>query len=155
VARYDLERHGQKLIILLITLSAWTHLARADCYDDAAAYQRVNPMMLRAIVWQESHGVKSAIHHNTNGSVDVGLAQINSIHLPQLAAYGIEPNALYDGCTNVYIAAWILKQKINKYGNTWQAIGAYHSETPAKRDAYARNIRAILIAWGNMRTIEK
>lgn len=136
--------------ILLIGLSAWGHLVRADCFDNAAVYQHVNPMLLRAIVWQESHGVASALHNNTNGSIDVGLAQINSIHFPALASYGIAPNALYNGCVNVYVAAWLLKQKMNKYGNTWQAVGAYHSETPDKRDGYARSIRAVLIAWGKV-----
>ena len=36
---------------------------------------------------------------------------------------------LMEPCKNVYIAAWHLKQKMNRYGNTWQAVGAYHSET--------------------------
>ncbi len=135
------------VLVLTVALTA-VGIARADCYDDAAVYQHVNPMMLRAIVWQESHGNVTARHDNANGSVDIGIAQINSIHLPALAGYGIAPTALYDGCVNVYVEAWILKQKMVKYGNTWQAVGAYHSETPAKRDAYARSIRQILIRWG-------
>ena len=124
--------------------------AHADCFDSAASYQHVNPLMLRAIVWQESHGVASALHNNTNGSIDVGMAQINSVHFAELANYGIAPGALYNSCVNVYVAAWLLKQKMNKYGNTWQAVGAYHSETPDKRDAYARSVRAILISWGKL-----
>jgi soluble lytic murein transglycosylase-like protein len=124
--------------------------ARADCYDDAARYEHVNPMMLRAIVWQESHANPSAKHGNANGSVDIGIAQINSVHFPALAAYGIAPTRLFDGCVNVYVEAWLLKQKMNKYGNTWKAVGAYHSETPDKRDAYARSIRTILIGWGQL-----
>lgn len=132
-------------VALTVTVTA---TARADCYDDAAVYQQVNPMMLRAIVWQESHGNAAARHANADGSIDIGIAQINSIHLPALAGYGIAPTALYDGCVNVYVEAWILKQKMVKYGNTWRAVGAYHSETPAKRDAYARSIRQILIRWG-------
>jgi hypothetical protein len=38
-----------------------------------------------------------------------------------------------------------------KYGNTWQAIGAYHSESPKHRDAYARSIQQILLSWGELR----
>jgi hypothetical protein len=39
---------------------------------------------------------------------------------------------------------------MNKYGNTWQAVGAYHSETPALRDKYAQQIVAILRKWNLM-----
>ena len=50
-------------------------------------------------------------------------------------------------CKSVYIAAWHLRRKMDKYGNTWQAVGAYHSETPALRDKYAKQIAAILTQW--------
>lgn len=39
-------------------------------------------------------------------------------------------------------------QRATHAGNTWQAIGAYHSETPHLRDEYARNIHAVLVSWG-------
>ncbi|NLP61067.1 lytic transglycosylase domain-containing protein [Paraburkholderia sacchari] len=121
--------------------------ARADCFDEAARYQKVNPLILRAIAWQESHNTPDALHRNTNGSVDYGVMQINSIHLPTLAQYGISSSTLMQPCKNVYIAAWHLRQKMNKYGNTWAAVGAYHSETPALRDRYAQQIAAILRKW--------
>jgi soluble lytic murein transglycosylase-like protein len=50
-------------------------------------------------------------------------------------------------CKSVYIAAWHLRQKMNKYGNTWAAVGAYHSETPSLRDQYADQIIGILSQW--------
>jgi soluble lytic murein transglycosylase-like protein len=53
-------------------------------------------------------------------------------------------------CKNVYIAAWHLRHQMNKYGNTWQAVGAYHSETPALRDKYSQQIAAILRKWNLM-----
>jgi soluble lytic murein transglycosylase-like protein len=121
--------------------------AHADCFDEAAQYQKVNPLILRAIAWQESHNRPSALNRNANGSIDYGLMQINSIHLPTLARYGIGRETLMEPCKNVYIAAWHLRQKMNKYGNTWQAIGAYHSETPSLRDKYARQIADILTGW--------
>lgn len=121
--------------------------ARADCFDEAARYQKVNPLILRAIAWQESHNRPDALHKNTNGSIDYGLMQINSVHLPTLSQYGISTGTLMQPCKNVYIAAWHLRQKMNKYGNTWRAVGAYHSETPALRDRYARQIADILIRW--------
>ncbi|CAB3740083.1 hypothetical protein LMG22037_06354 [Paraburkholderia phenoliruptrix] len=123
---------------------------QADCFDNAAAYQSVNPNVLRAIAWYESKGDPTAVHRNSNGSIDVGELQINSIHFPELAAYGVSPSSLQDQCVNIYVAAWQLKQKMVKYGNTWAAIGSYHSETPRYRDQYATAIQRILMAWGLM-----
>ena len=88
-----------------------------------------------------------ARHRNANGSVDYGLMQINSVHLGELQRWGIDPSQLMQPCVGVYVAAWHLRQKMNKYGNSWQAIGAYHSETPALRDRYARQIADILTRW--------
>jgi soluble lytic murein transglycosylase-like protein len=124
--------------------------AHASCFEDAARYQKVNPLILRAIAWQESHNKSDALHINTNGSIDYGLMQINSVHLQQLSHYGITSETLMQPCKNVYIAAWHLRQQMNKYGNTWAAVGAYHSETPALRDKYARQIIAILTGWNQL-----
>ena len=122
--------------------------AEADCYEQAGAYQGVNPLILRAIVWFESKGNPDAVHRNADGSVDIGQAQINSIHFNELRRNGVPPGALRNACVNVYVAAWMLKQKMLRHGNTWRAIGAYHSETPRLRDQYARDIHAVLVSWG-------
>jgi soluble lytic murein transglycosylase-like protein len=119
-----------------------------DCFEKAGAYQGVNPLVLRAVAWRESKGDAAAINRNANGSIDVGQLQINSIHFSDLARQGIPSRALTDPCVNIYVAAWLLKQKMVRYGNTWRAIGAYHSESPHERDAYARSIQEILVAWG-------
>ncbi|SMG37440.1 lytic transglycosylase domain-containing protein [Paraburkholderia susongensis] len=134
-------------VVATLTLLAAAGSARADCFDEAAKYQKVNPLILRAIAWQESHNRPDAQHKNANGSTDYGVMQINSIHLPVLAQYGISQGTLMEPCKNVYIAAWHLRRQMNKYGNTWQAVGAYHSETPALRDKYAQQIVAILRSW--------
>ncbi len=134
---------------------AWLSMCGAayaadDCFNEAAAYQGVNPWILRAVAWYESKGDPDAIHQNANGSIDVGQLQINSIHFGDLAREGVPHRALTDPCVNVYVAAWLLKQKMVKYGNTWRAIGAYHSESPKQRDAYARSIQQVLVGWGQL-----
>ncbi|KLD76638.1 lytic transglycosylase domain-containing protein [Xanthomonas hyacinthi] len=127
-------------------LAAWlaTPLAHAGCFEQAADYQRVNARVLKAIAWQESRGKPQAMHRNANGSVDYGQMQINSIHLPRLSHYGVSVRELMDPCASTYVAAWHLRQMMNKYGNSWAAVGAYHSETPAERDRYAQSVRQIL-----------
>ncbi|MEP9328087.1 lytic transglycosylase domain-containing protein [Paraburkholderia phymatum] len=137
---------------MTLSLAALTSAtARADdCFEQAAVYQGVNPLILRAVAWHESKGDPAAVNRNSNGSVDVGQAQINSVHFSDLKRLGIPHRALTDACVNIYVAAWLIKQKMVKYGNTWRAIGAYHSESPKERDAYARSIQKILVAWGEL-----
>lgn len=130
------------LLGILVLLQAGS--ARADCFEDAAHYQHVNPTILRAIAWQESHGRADAKHVNVDGSMDLGMMQINSIHLRALAPYGVSKPMLMDPCVSVYVAAWHLKSKMVKFGNTWTAVGAYHSESPHENMVYQRQIEAIV-----------
>lgn len=132
-------------VALVTALSATT--AHADCFDDAAAYQRVNPWVLRAVADVESAFKANAVRKNSDGSIDRGMMQTNSVHLPELARWGVAPEDLMDGCKSVFVAAWNLRKKIDKHGNTCKAIGAYHSETPVKRDAYVEKIRLSLAKW--------
>ncbi|XQM38503.1 Lytic transglycosylase catalytic [Cupriavidus sp. H19C3] len=122
--------------------------ARADCFDDAAAYHHVNPHVLRAIAWVESRNRPDARNVNQNGSIDYGVMQINSIHLRRLSAYGVDASTLMEPCKNVYVAAWHLRKQVDRYGNTWAAVGAYHSATPVLRDGYAAKVQAVLRRWG-------
>jgi len=140
-------------VVASLTVAAITTCAPAfaDCFDDAASYHHVNADVLRAIAWEESNNRADARRTNTNGSVDYGLMQINSVHLDTLARFGIGTEDLMVACKNVYIAAWHLQRQMAKYGNTWAAIGAYHSATPALRDAYASRIAAKLNALKDAR----
>jgi lysozyme-related protein Hpa2 len=131
----------------MLTILPFTGTAYADCFEDAAAYQHLNANVLRALAWQESRNQPNSLRHNTNGSIDYGVMQINSVHLPELSRYGIDRTTLLDPCKSVYIAAWHLRRQVLKYGETWKAVGAYHSETPVLRDQYATQVRHILERW--------
>lgn len=136
-----------KLRLTLSVLLLASPGAFADCFDAAAAYHHVNGNVLRAIAWLESHNQPTAEHKNENGSVDYGVMQINSIHLAQWAHYGVDRAALMQPCKNVYVAAWHLRHMMDRYGNTWAAIGSYHSATPQYRDQYVAQIKRILRGW--------
>jgi len=122
-------------------------VSHADCFDDAASFHGVNPWILRGIAKVESGFDPKALNNNKNGSVDIGMTQTNSIHLPALAQYGVSKSDLHDPCKSVYVAAWLLRKKVNKHGNTWQAVGAYHSETPRYRDIYSAKVSAAVQKW--------
>jgi hypothetical protein len=130
-----------------LALVAVAASARADCIDDAAARHHVNAAVLRAIGWQESGLRPQALGHNANGSVDLGAFQINSAHLHELARHGIDRAALADGCVSAEVAAWHYRRQVEQQGDTWLAIGAYHSHTAARAAWYANHIAAILMRW--------
>ena len=135
---------------LACVLSATIAAARADCIDDAAARHQVNALVLRAIGWQESRLQPAALGRNANGSIDVGAFQINSVHLSELSRYGIDRAALADGCVGADVAAWHYRRQIEKHGDNWQAVGAYHSGTSVRAAWYANQIAAILMRWNAM-----
>ena len=108
----------------------------SKCIVGAAQYHGVNPYLLRAILMVESRLNPKAMNVNTNGTRDIGVAQINSIHLPVLQNHGIKESHLMDGCVNTYVGAWLLRKQISRYGLNWFGIAAYHSVTPDKNYRY-------------------
>ena len=126
------------LLLFLILIPDWVS---AFCFQEAGSRYRVSPWLLWSIAKVESGLDPSAINQNNNGTVDVGLMQVNSIWAEQL---GKTWDHLDDPCTNVMAGAWILNQCIQDYGYTWKAVGCYHSRTPELRDAYALKIAIIL-----------
>lgn len=118
---------------------AFTAPERA-CIADAAHYHHVSPRLLEAIARVESNGNAHAVHHNTNGSSDIGLMQIDTAWVPTLSRYGIRPDALFDPCISSYVAAWLLARNVAQFGLTWNAVGAYNARTPRKRVEYASKV---------------
>jgi hypothetical protein len=112
--------------------------AFAFCFEEAGAEYGINPQILRAIAKVESNFNPAAINKNSNGTYDVGLMQINS---SWASTIGKERwKELGDACTNTKTGAWILSMCMSKYGYNWKAIGCYNSQTPEKRDRYARMV---------------
>lgn len=121
------------------------------CLLPAAQRHGVNPHILRAILQVESGMRAHVVNHNTNGTIDVGMAQINSIHFPELAQWGITPNQLLDPCVATHVAAWHLKRSLLRHGNTWFGVAAYHSTTPKHNQRYQELVRKEMIRVGAWR----
>lgn len=116
----------------------------ADCVVDAARASGMPVAALFAILATEGGKTGEALR-NKNGTWDLGGFQVNSVHLNELATMGIAPETvLRDGRINAYAAAWLLRKEYRRTGDLWQAIGAYHSRTPHRRDAYIRRVQANL-----------
>ena len=92
----------KRLLLLLLLLS---HSALANCWDSAGQRYHVDPYLLFAIANVESGMNPYAVGWNHDGTRDVGLMQINSIHFAELQRAGIESKLLYFPDEN----HWVLK----------------------------------------------
>lgn len=114
----------------------------AACIFLAAQTYSVPPAVLLGIYQVEGGKVGQAVGPNDNGSYDLGPMQINTVWLPQLAdEWGVNQSTAYrwikdDPCTNVGVAAWILKGHLDETNNLSQAIAHYHSRTPSYGTRY-------------------
>lgn len=134
----------------------WASAAPADswpeCFAAAGTYYNVAPEVLTAIAVQESGMEASAVHRNVDGSLDLGLMQVNERWLAALMPAGIGETQLLDPCTSIWVGAWILAQSVARHGYTWEAIGAYNAgsraSAVARRAAYAERIQRRLQARG-------
>lgn len=127
---------------VVLALSCPVH---ADCLDDAAANEGVPPVLLRAVAQHESAMRSDAVHRNANGSLDIGLMQINSGWLPILKRYGIVAHDLLDPCVNAYVGAWIIRSNVARFGATWKAVGAYNASSPDGQLRYADAVYGVLV----------
>ena len=107
-----------------------------ECVPYAASFHQVSDSILRAILLVESGMNPNTINKNANGSIDLGLGGMNSVHFQELAKFGIAPVHLLNACVATYVTAWQLKKQFTQYGVTWFAVGAYHSITPYFNQRY-------------------
>lgn len=107
----------------------------AACLMLAAQTYSVPPAVLVGIHQVEGGRPGQAVK-NTNGTYDLGPMQINTIWIPELAdKWGVSNNTALqwvknDPCTNMGVAAWILRGHMDRTGNLSTAIAHYHSKTP-------------------------
>jgi hypothetical protein len=106
------------------------------CIQGAADFHVVNPSILHAVLMVESGMNPLVISQNQNGTIDVGLGAMNSSHFSELSKFGITPGDLLNDCVATYVAAWQLKKGLNRFGNTWFGVAAYHSTTPFYNNRY-------------------
>lgn len=124
-----------------------------ECFRQAAHTYGISEALLYAIARVESNLNPAATGVNKNGTRDLGVMQINSSHLPRLALRAITAQRLLtESCLNVHVGAWILRENIDRYGPTWEAVGAYNASErrPDLRLNYARKVHhrlQALVVW--------
>lgn len=129
----------------------------AACLMLASQTYTVPPAVLVGIYKAEGGKIGQEVR-NTNGSYDLGPMQINTIWLPELAEkWGVDEATARkwvrdDACTNVGVAAWILRGHLDETRNLSQAIAYYNSRTPQIGTRYKRRVIDIMRDRGLIKT---
>jgi len=125
----------------------------AACLMIAAQQYTIPPGVLLGILQVEGGRIGQEVG-NKNGSYDLGPMQINTIWLPTLSTrWKVDRSTARqwvrdDGCVNMGVAAWILRQRINQTGSLWGGIAGYHSLTPGIGSRYAGKVSAAMRRYG-------
>ena len=101
----------------------------------------INPLLLKAIARIESNFNPTAVHWNVNGSYDYGIMQINSSWKPFLDDRW---QYLSDPGYNILIGAWVLRQCMQKYGYSWDAVACYNTGRGLSDAGRSRREHAII-----------
>jgi hypothetical protein len=119
------------------------------CVAAVSAFYHLPPQALPAIQRVEGGHIGS-IEHNHNGTDDLGVMQVNSAWLPELARRTGVPQSrlrlalIRQNCFNIAVAGAILRIYLNEaHGDVVTAIGYYHSHTPGRREAYTMRVLAL------------
>ena len=120
----------------------------ADCLKRAAADYDVPAMLLLAIIKQESGGRLGVRSRNSNGTEDLGPAQLNTgSWVPYFSKkYGISPAALTGNmCQAIRAQAYVIRTESNHKACAgqvlWCGVGRYHA--PNNPGARARYVWAV------------
>lgn len=132
----------------------------AACLFLAAQTYSIPPAVLVGIYQVEAGQVGQEVGPNDNGSYDLGPMQINTIWLPELARHwGVSEATAKrwvkdDPCTNVGVAAWILRRHMDETGDLSKAISHYHSKTARFGTAYRKKVVGSMYGHGLVRTTD-
>ncbi len=137
--------------LLLVVLSLFA-TPYDPIFEKAGRDFGIESSLLKRIATIESSLNPRAINQNKNGTVDIGLMQINSMHIRGLSKIGVTREALFDPEVNVYVAALLLSSHIRKRGYNLQAIGCYHSANPVFKNQWLKRLAMANVPQGTVKT---
>lgn len=129
----------------------------AACMMLSAQTYDVPPAVLVGIYKAEGGKIGQEVS-NTNGSYDLGPMQINTIWLPELSQkWGVSIETAHnmirdDACTNIDVAAGILRGHLNETQDLALALQHYHSRTPRFGTKYKKRVLDIMVDNGLLKT---
>jgi hypothetical protein len=120
------------------------------CFVSAEMDYQIPALVLVALVKKESGG-RAVVSKNTNGSLDVGVSQINSSGwLPHLqGTFGVtQQQLLSNNCLSIRSAGYVIRMEMRSKAcvgrNFWCGVGRYHSPgNPDRAKQYVEDVWAI------------
>ncbi len=116
------------------------------CIESAATAYRLPPAVVLILLSVEG-GTLGQVSPNSNGTVDIGPMQVNTIWVAAVARHwGATASAAYvalrdNFCANVEAGTWILRQAMDQArGDFWEGVGFYHSHDPGYKTDYLRKV---------------
>ena len=116
----------------------WTRCKKATSdYEDYYAF-------ILGCIQHESTFRATATHHNSNGSVDRGIMQINSSNIGKMKRAGLITSSedLFDPFKCIDCGLWLMNQYIDKFGVSESAYYAYN--TGREREGSNKNSRRVM-----------
>jgi len=105
------------------------------CFSLAEKKTKVDKNLLASIAKVESNFNSLAKNENKNGSIDIGIMQINSWWLSQPMPFDITTDNLFKNpCLNILVGAWILSENFKSKGINWTSVGAYNAGFSKKKN---------------------
>lgn len=114
-----------------------------DAIFDVGNKTNSNPATLGHFLMKESSGDPKAVKHNTNGTVDQGLMQINSVNLPEVTKYFASQGRKFDPFNpehSIEAGAYL----INKAKNSLQNILGRAPNEAEVYQAYNKGVQGFL-----------
>lgn len=130
--------------ILLFTLmlgeSEYKFVNFREHLKQACKQYKVSYNDMIKIAYIESTFRIDALNKNRNGTIDVGLFQINTVNHKSCAERGYD---VYTLKGNIYCAVYIVAghKKYKRFDKHW--LGRYHSKTPSKKLAYITKLERV------------
>lgn len=117
----------------------------------AASIKYEVPANIMLAVAEKEGGRPGQVVRNTNGTVDIGPMQFNTVYLKELKRFGIDPiDVAAPGCFPYDVAAWRIRNHIkNDDGDIWTRVSNYHSRTPKYNRIYRRDLMIKAIKWAD------
>lgn len=136
------------LVGIILTIASLSASSFDSIFERAGKDFGIEAALLKRIATIESSMNPRAVNLNKNGTVDIGLMQINTIHLRRLSKIGVTKESLKDPEVNIYVAALLLSSHIRKRGYNLDAIGCYHSANPVYKSQWLKRLSMAQIPSG-------
>lgn len=139
------------VFILLLAergLASQQHSERLYCSIVAAVKYQI-PVNIMLAVAEKEGGRPGQVVRNSNGTVDIGSMQFNTVYLHELKRFDINPiDVAGPGCFPYYLAAWRIRGHIkNDSGDIWTRVSNYHSRTPKYNRIYRHDMIKKSVKW--------